>query len=289
MTTNSKEDGDPDGPFHVGIISELKDGKLFRVSSPYLLDSNVDGMASGGKLLDTESVEGLLDILAKLSWDELVSADASDEMLMEKQLTDDTAAMITVSSGADELMKMYFGTTDEEGGNYYARLFGSRMIYTVSRDTLSSLLSIDVDDLRPSTLLDVSLEDMTRIVYATEGGTWVSVSVEMTAEKIEGEEANETDGAAESPAEPELAFSEMDETLWNALMKALTMDGYVTDELPGSLLLTLELTAENGSTATMTISEQSVDSYYLVMTGRDDCLISADGADKLLRTLRKAK
>lgn len=111
----------------------------------------------------------------------------------------------------------------------------------------------------------------------------------MTAEKIEGEEANETDGAAESPAEPELAFSEMDETLWNALMKALTMDGYVTDELPGNLLLTLELTAENGSTATMTISEQSVDSYYLVMTGRDDCLISADGEDKLLRTLRNAK
>lgn len=90
MTTTSKEDGDPDGPFHVGIISELKDGKLFRVSSPYLLDSNVDGMVSGG--------------------------------------------------------------------NYYARLSGSRMIYTVSRDTVSSLLSIDVDDLRPSTLLDVSLE-----------------------------------------------------------------------------------------------------------------------------------
>lgn len=289
MTTTSKEDGDPDGPFHVGIISELKDGKLFRVSSPYLLDSNVDGMVSGGKLLDTESVEGFLDILAELSWDELVSADASDEMLMEKQLTDDTAAMITVSSGADELMKMYFGTTDEEGGNYYARLSGSRMIYTVSRDTVSSLLSIDVDDLRPSTLLDVSLEDMTRIVYANEGGTWVSVSVEMTAEKIEGEEANETDDAAESSAEPEMAFSEMDETLWNALMKALTMDGYVTDELPGSLLLTLELTAENGSTATMTISEQSVDSYYLVMTGRDDCLSSADGADKLLRTLRNEK
>lgn len=289
MTTTSKEDGDPDGPFHVGIISELKDGKLFRVSSLYLLDSNVDGMASGGKLLDTESVEGFLDILAELSWDELVSADASDEMLMEKQLTDDTAAMIIVSSGADELMKMYFGTTDEEGGNYYARLSGSRMIYTVSRDTVSSLLFIDVDDLRPSTLLDVSLKDMTRIVYATEGGTWVSVPVEMTAEKIEGEEANETDGAAESPAEPELAFSEMDETLWNALMKALTMDGYVTDELPGNLLLTLELTAENGSTATMTISEQSVDSYYLVMTGRDDCLISADGEDKLLRTLRNAK
>lgn len=169
MTTTSKEDGAPDGSFHVGIISELKDGKLFRVSSPYLLDRNVDGMVSGGKLLDTESVEGFLDILAELSWDELVSADASDEMLMEKQLTDDTAAMIIVSSGADELMKMYFGTTDEEGGNYYARLSGSRMIYTVSRDTVSSLLSIDVDDLRPSTLLDVSLEDMTRIVYATEG------------------------------------------------------------------------------------------------------------------------
>lgn len=133
------------------------------------LDGGAHWYLSGGKLLDTESVEGLLDILAELSWDELVSADASDEMLMEKQLTDDTAAMITVSSGADELMKMYFGTTDEEGGNYYARLSGSRMIYTVSRDTVSSLLSIDVDDLRPSTLLDVSLKDMTRIVYATEG------------------------------------------------------------------------------------------------------------------------
>ncbi len=48
MTTTSKEDGDQDGPFHVGIISELNDGKLFWVSSPYQLDSNVDGMVSGG-------------------------------------------------------------------------------------------------------------------------------------------------------------------------------------------------------------------------------------------------
>lgn len=48
MTTTSKEDGDLDGPFQVGIVSELNEGKLFWVSSPYLLDSSVDSMVSGG-------------------------------------------------------------------------------------------------------------------------------------------------------------------------------------------------------------------------------------------------
>ena len=48
MTTTEREDGDVDGPFDVGIISEMNGGKLFWVTSPYLLDSGVDGMVSGG-------------------------------------------------------------------------------------------------------------------------------------------------------------------------------------------------------------------------------------------------
>lgn len=277
-----------EGATHL-VIGEVLDASLTSESAE--LDGGAHWYLSDGRLLDTESVESLLDILSGLSWEDLVSADASDELLTEKQLTDDTAAIITVSSEEDELMKVYFGTTDEESGDYYARLSGSRMIYTVSSSTVFSLLSVNVDDLRPDTLLDVALDDMAKVVYGTEGITWISIPVEMAAVETgseEAAEAGEADETGEAATEPEMAFTEMDETLWNALT-ALTMDGYVTDEQPGNLLLTLELTAKNGNTATMTISEQSVDSYYLVMTGRDDCLISADGVDKLLRTLRNAE
>lgn len=47
MTATDKEDGDTDGPFHVGAIVE-NGGKLFWVTSSALLDSYVDNAVSGG-------------------------------------------------------------------------------------------------------------------------------------------------------------------------------------------------------------------------------------------------
>lgn len=47
MTVTDKEDGDTDGPFHVGAIS-ANGGKLFWVTSSSLLDSYVDNAVSGG-------------------------------------------------------------------------------------------------------------------------------------------------------------------------------------------------------------------------------------------------
>ena len=46
MTTTEKEDGDTDGPFHVGAVSELS-GKLFWITSDAMLNNNVDNAVSG--------------------------------------------------------------------------------------------------------------------------------------------------------------------------------------------------------------------------------------------------
>ena len=46
MKTTEKEDGDTDGPFHVGAVSE-KDGKLVWFSSGSMLQSNVDYTVGG--------------------------------------------------------------------------------------------------------------------------------------------------------------------------------------------------------------------------------------------------
>ena len=46
MTTTEKEDGDTDGPFHVGAVSE-NGGKLVWLSSGSMLDANVDYTVSG--------------------------------------------------------------------------------------------------------------------------------------------------------------------------------------------------------------------------------------------------
>lgn len=48
MTTTEKEEGDTEGPFNVGMIAEKDGGKLFWVTSPYLLESSVDSAVSGG-------------------------------------------------------------------------------------------------------------------------------------------------------------------------------------------------------------------------------------------------
>ena len=46
MTVTDREDGDTDGPFHVGAVAE-NGGKLFWISSSYMLDSYVDNTVSG--------------------------------------------------------------------------------------------------------------------------------------------------------------------------------------------------------------------------------------------------
>lgn len=46
MTTTEKEDGDTDGPFHVGAVAEST-GKLFWVTSDSLLDSYINSAVSG--------------------------------------------------------------------------------------------------------------------------------------------------------------------------------------------------------------------------------------------------
>jgi len=47
MTTTEKEDGDTEGPFYVGAISESGEGKLVWFTSAEMLDSNVDAAVSG--------------------------------------------------------------------------------------------------------------------------------------------------------------------------------------------------------------------------------------------------
>ena len=47
MTTTEKEDGDTDGPFHVGAISVLGEGKLLWITSDAFLNSQIDQVVSG--------------------------------------------------------------------------------------------------------------------------------------------------------------------------------------------------------------------------------------------------
>lgn len=47
MKTTEKEDGDVEGEFYVGAVSELGEGKLFWVTSSYFLDEMVNSMVSG--------------------------------------------------------------------------------------------------------------------------------------------------------------------------------------------------------------------------------------------------
>ena len=47
MTTTSKEDGDIDGPFHVGAVSEKGEGKLFWITSDTFLNSQINQVVSG--------------------------------------------------------------------------------------------------------------------------------------------------------------------------------------------------------------------------------------------------
>lgn len=237
------------------------------------LDGDAHWYTVDGKLLSTNLVSDLVDTVTSLSWEELVEADASDDMLVQMQLTEDTAVAVTVFSGDEPALSLYLGAVEESSGNYYARLADSHRVYTVDSSAVFAILSANADDLRPTTLLTESLNDMACVSYTAQNTSWVS-----EPQEVEEVEDAESDNDAQT-------YTEADQSIWSVLT-ALSMNGYVSEEQPGSLLLTVEIEAANGNTSVLTISECSIDSYYLTMTGRDDMLVDADTVDKLLRTLR---
>lgn len=225
--------------------------------------------ATTGEVLDTTKVESLLSTIRNLSWKTLEDVSADDEKLAELQLSEDTAVQVTVYKDEDKVGVALCLGSSNSSGNIYARLKGSRMIYTIASTTASTITSAGLDTLWLNDMITVDIADVQEAVFTTaDNSLTIHPQPDDTAE------------------EGENALTEKEELLWTRLT-ALTAEERSEGNAPeGQQLLTVKITMVSGAQADLIIRSCNVDTYALSMSAHPDVLVSAADVDALLRVMR---
>lgn len=210
--------------------------------------------------MDDAAVAALIDDINALEWQSLCAVNATEAELSEYQLDEAGATLLHVGDDDGHSLDLYIGATDENG-DYYARLSGSAMVYTLSGQAVESLLSA-IDSLWNTAIFPLDYEQLQQFSCKLDG-------VE-TIFEVAG--ASDEDGSAES--------------LWEQIQQLRALSR--TDEAATKEAL-LEISVTNSDGLCVDYHFHSYDvEHYLVSTGEDGgVLVSADEVDKLIRTLRQ--
>lgn len=217
-----------------------------------------------GAALDATAAEDLLAAAQAVAWAELAEPTASDEELTTFGVDEASATAITLYEGETAAMTLLIGAQND-AGDYYARLPGSTMVYTIAGSDVSSLLTASAESMPSMVIIDLAAENVQSATFTAGEAThtWVA--------------------SAGADAEDEAAADELGESLWNSLI-ALEASSR-TDAADGTPILTVEVAAENGQSATLTFTEHDAQSY--AVTVQERCfLVDAADVDAIIRTLR---
>ena len=226
--------------------------------------------------LDGSQIDTLISEVKEIAWDDLVTANADEDMLAQWQLNEESAVAVTLSGG-DESLKILLGAQNEDG-DHYARLPGSAMVYTVESSGISDLLSASVEEMRVMTLLPMPYEQLASAEFITEKGNWqLTKPAETDTESTEDSTASEA-GETVDPNE-EL------KNLWK-MVTTLKATGRPDVERAGDQVLSIRAVNTSGLETTVIFSEYSADSYQVSVDGTEMLLVSAEDVDALVRTVR---
>lgn len=253
----------------VAEVTRLTVGDTFDASyqdESSTINASQHWYAADGRALD--GVDDLVTDTEAIAWSSLAEAVATDAQLAEWKLDDANAVAITQYDG-EESVTILFGAADDNG-DYYARLPESSMVYTVTADSVSSLLAASPEIMLSLALAETEYTDLQEAVF-TIGD--LSHTIIPPAETAEGE----TEETVEDP----------DENLWKQFT-ALKADEHITGAESGETLLTAAVTTKTGAQATFTFIGYNAESY-MVTDGERTMLTDAADVDKLIRTLRSMK
>ena len=241
--------------------------------------------ASTDEPLTASKVETLVSAAEGIEWDELVTATATDDDLTTYQLDNANAVTVTLTGSEDTSLQILLGTTNDSG-DYYARLPGSSMVYTVAASNVSSLLSANADDMWITAVVPMPWDSLQTATFETSKGTYTIVKAEEAEEtEATATDTEETTEETTDTTEEETEEENADETLWSKIT-ALKATELVTEAKNGDTVLTMTATDTNGLSTTVVISEYDADSYQAVIDGTKTVLVSADTIDTLVRTIR---
>ena len=226
--------------------------------------------------LDGSQIDTLISEVKEIAWDDLVTANADEDMLAQWQLNEESAVAVTLSGG-DESLKILLGAQNEDG-DYYARLPDSAMVYTVESSGIAGLLSTSAEEMQIMTIQPMPYDQLASAEFVTEKGTWqLTKPAEIDTESTEDSAVSEA-GETVDPNE-EL------KNQWK-MVTTLKATGRPDVERTGDQVLSIRAVNTAGLETTVIFSEYSADSYQVSVDGNEMFLISANDVDALVRMVR---
>ena len=255
--------------------------------------------------LDDSMIGGLIDDIREVSWDSLVEVSPTGEQLASWNL-DDAATEVTLYNGDDSKLTLKIGATDDTG-NYYACLADSSMVYTISSDSVASLMEIEMDSLRVSDLIPLDQSNLKEAVFRTANGSWTieRTETEVSQETNETEEdaasgeedsADTTGGAGSAESEPKISevvtingkAVEADslDSLWS-LVRNITISSYTAADHGDDTLLSVTVVNEFGVREKYEFYAHDVNNYAVSCSDGREVQVSADTIDRIVRSLNQ--
>ena len=237
--------------------------------------------------LSDSSLESMIASIQGLSWSSLVTPTASQDELASYSLTDDTATILSAWDAEEEVFRLLVGTT--LSGARTVRLPDSSMVYTVTAASLSSLLSANTADLRVTTVVPLSYDQLASAAFSLDRGTYTVLGPEketdseetVTEETVSSVSADET---AQTKVE-DTDSDDSDEELWTALT-ALNITEYLPDVLQGEEVLSVAIRSVDDQSMNLLFTEYSADTYQVILDGTQAGLVEADRIDTLVRRIK---
>ena len=237
--------------------------------------------AASNAPLDGTQIESLAEDVNSLYWNELVSANASEEGLASWGLDEETAVRLTLT-GDDNTSRVLLIGKEIDSSNYYAKLPESSMIYTIESDLIGSLLSASADDMWIKTVLPMPWESLKTAEFITEKGSFL---LEKPLETDSDDSAENTEEAPAEGIDYETKPDTTLEELWTMVTGLQATDRMDTEPI-GDQILSIHAVNTNEMETTLVITEYDVNNYLAVIDGGITVTVPADKVDQIIRTVR---
>ena len=237
--------------------------------------------AQTGEPLDGSEIRSLISDVKALSWSTLVSASASDEELNAWGLGTETATAVTLYDGDSAVRTLLLGGEDS-GGDRYARLPDSRMVYTFEGSDVDGILTASIDTLWQKEPVTLGYDELVRAEFAFSAG---SVTIEPDRSAQETADGGADDAQAQED-EAAGGQEQADEALFDRVT-ALCGTKRVEAQPSGTPVLTVSITGADGKDFDLAFYDYDESCYLLPITDSTAMLVSADDVDALIRALRQ--
>lgn len=222
--------------------------------------------SADGEPVDDAAVDELISCIQALEWQELCAVNATEEQLCTYGLDDAGATLLSLRGDDDAGLDICLGAADD-AGDYYARLPGSRMVYTLDGDSVQQILASDMDALWSNAIFTPEYASIQSFSCTTDTAAQTFLHAE------------------ESDADDDSADTDPAEAIWEQI-RALRATARSEARPAGEALLTISAVNMDGMEQACSFYACDVDSYLAVVDGERGLLVPADDVDRLIRMLR---